>query len=88
MIDRNVSFAEAMLRGGIGSYVGTYWPVGDSAAELFADAFYGQLAREDSAEPVTLGEALRHARHALYQADEVDWANYVHYGEPAFRIKT
>ena len=88
LIDRNVSFAEGLLRGGIGSYVGTYWPVGDTAAALFADEFYGQLVRQHLDQPVTLGEALRHARHAMYQAGEVDWANYIHYGEPAFRIKT
>ena len=87
LIDRNVSFAEALLRGGIGSYVGTFWPVGDCAAELFADAFYGQLICGETG-PVTVGEAMRHARHTLYRAGEIDWANYIHYGEPAFRIKT
>jgi CHAT domain-containing protein len=35
-IDANVGLAEAFLRGGVANYVGTYWPVGDDPAKLFA----------------------------------------------------
>ena len=33
---RNVSFAEAFLRGGVGAYIGTYRPVGDAGVAKFS----------------------------------------------------
>ncbi|WP_077023253.1 CHAT domain-containing protein [Fuerstiella marisgermanici] len=87
LIDRNVSFAEAWLRGGIGNFVGTYWPVGDHAAAVFAETFYGVLLAQDPQVPPTIGSALAKAREQLYSESELDWANYIHYGEPAFRLK-
>ncbi|MGH7288063.1 MAG: CHAT domain-containing protein, partial [Myxococcota bacterium] len=81
-IERNVSFAEAFLRGGIANYVGTYWPVGDASAELFATAFYGGLLAGR-----TLGEALAEAREKLRGEELVDWADYVHFGSYDFVVK-
>ncbi len=81
-IERNVSFAEAFLRGGIANYVGTYWPVGDSSAELFATAFYGGLL---AGRPV--GEALGQAREKLRAEESVDWTDYVHFGSYDFVVK-
>ncbi len=82
-IERNTGFAEAFLRGGVANYVGTYWPVGDSAAEAFAAAFYGGLA---GGQPI--GEALVAARRVV--KDEIqssDWAGYMHYGAHDFALK-
>jgi CHAT domain-containing protein len=42
-VDRNVGLAEAFLRGGVSNYVGTYWPVGDESASVFAATFYREL---------------------------------------------
>jgi hypothetical protein len=81
-IERNVSFAEAFLRGGIANYVGTYWPVGDASAELFSLAFYGGLLAGQA-----LGEALCEAREKLRAAHLVDWTDYVHFGSHDFVLK-
>jgi pimeloyl-ACP methyl ester carboxylesterase len=82
-IQRNVGLAEAFLRGGIANYVGTYWPVGDDAAETFATTFYGLLVRGES-----IGGAIQTARGAVRKAGSIDWADYVHYGTQDFSIKT
>jgi len=82
LVDRNVSLAEAFLRGGVASFVGTYWPVGDAAADLFARDFYSAILEGHS-----IGESLRTARKTLFSAKEADWSNYIHYGDAAFRVK-
>ncbi len=79
---KTVSFAEAFMRGGVANYVGTYWPVGDSAAETFAGTFYRALLRG-----ATIAEALLESRRALDAAKERDWADYIHYGSPEFVVK-
>ncbi len=84
VVDRSVSFAEAFLRGGVGSFVGTYWPVSDSGAALFAKEFYSKLVATPG---VSIGDALRVARLALLEKNEPDYANYIHYGDPEFRVK-
>jgi hypothetical protein len=81
-IDRNVSFAEAFLRGGIANYIGTYWPVEDASAALFAAAFYTSLVGGSS-----VGEALRTGRESLRAKKFVDWADYVHFGSYDFVVK-
>jgi pimeloyl-ACP methyl ester carboxylesterase len=81
-VERNVGFAEAFLRAGVGNYVGTYWPVGDAAAAQFAAAFYQALVRGDS-----VGGALRDGRKGVLELKSVDWADYVHYGSPSFVVK-
>lgn len=82
LIRRNVGFAEAFLRGGVANYVGTYWPVGDKAAELFAPAFYDAVLGGN-----TLGDALMASRRILAKAGQGDWADYILYGDPEFRLK-
>lgn len=79
---QNVGLAEAFLRGGVPNYVGTYWPVADSAAETFASEFYSCLLGGRA-----LGEALGRARRAIYGLNQLDWANYVLYGASDFALK-
>jgi len=79
---KTASFAEAFMRGGVANYVGTYWPVGDSAAETFAGTFYRALLKG-----ATIAEALLESRRALDGAKERDWADYIHYGSPEFVVK-
>jgi CHAT domain-containing protein len=83
-VQNATGMAEAFLRGGISNYVGTYWPVGDNPAVTFASTFYPALLRGE-----TVGEALLKARRTVKeQAGTVDWADYVHYGNQNFVLKT
>jgi CHAT domain-containing protein len=82
LVDRNVSLAEAFLRGGVASFVGTYWPVADPAADSFAREFYSAILSGHS-----IGDSLRTARSTLFTAKEADWGNYIHYGDAAFKVK-
>jgi pimeloyl-ACP methyl ester carboxylesterase len=75
------SVAESLLRNGVGNFVGTYWKVGDSAACMFADAFYRAVAARDS-----LNAAVLAGRRVLLDASLPDWANYVFYGDPDFTL--
>ena len=81
-IDRTVGLAEAFLRGGVANYVGTYWPVGDTSAKLFAENFYKSLLRGETA-----GKALLAGRRAVWDEPSVDWADYIHYGSHDFVLK-
>jgi CHAT domain-containing protein/pimeloyl-ACP methyl ester carboxylesterase len=77
-----VSVAEALMRGGVANFLGTYWPVGDAAAETFAATFYESLL---DGQP--LGLAVTGARREV-QKLSADWADYIHYGSPNFILKT
>lgn len=82
-LEQSVGLAEALLRAGVGNYVGTYWPVGDKSAEAFAGIFYGALVKGSS-----VGDALQEGRkHVLEHLGSVDWADYIHYGSPGFVVK-
>ncbi|QDT37411.1 CHAT domain-containing protein [Stratiformator vulcanicus] len=83
----NVGVAEALFRGGIGQFIGTYWPVDDSAAEVFARTFYGSVLGRDE-ETASVGQAVAAARRAVHEVHSYEWANYVHYGEPHFQLRT
>lgn len=77
----NVGVAEALLRGGVANYLGTYWPVGDDAAETFAKTFYPAVLNGSS-----LGVAVQQARHAVQKLGSIDWADYLFYGDPDFKL--
>jgi CHAT domain-containing protein len=77
-----VSVAEAFMRGGVASFLGTYWPVGDDAAYKFAETFYTSIL---DGQP--LGPAVTKSRHALQKCGSGDWADYIHYGSPNFVLK-
>ncbi|NJO37625.1 MAG: CHAT domain-containing protein, partial [Rhizobiales bacterium] len=81
-VSETVGLAEAFLRGGAANYIGTYWPVGDEAAESFATCLYGALLEGEH-----IGGALNRARQAVNKLASVDWADYVHYGSYDFAIK-
>ncbi|MEZ5498046.1 MAG: CHAT domain-containing protein [Steroidobacteraceae bacterium] len=81
-VERNIGLAEAFLRGGVAGYVGTYWPVGDAAATAFGAAFYQSLLGGGS-----VGTAVLSARRAVRDSGSTDWADYLHYGDPEFRLK-
>jgi CHAT domain-containing protein len=71
--------AEAFLAGGVANFLGTHWPVGDDAAFAFSQSLYASLLTGDR-----LGDAVLAARRRLESLPTVDWADYVHYGNPAF----
>ena len=54
--------AETFLRAGVSGLLGTYWPVGDRSAQLFAQTFYSRLAQGQ-----VIGLALHDARSALWR---------------------
>jgi CHAT domain-containing protein len=74
--------AEAYLRGGVANFIGTYWPVGDSAAEMFSKRFYEELLKGE-----TLGDAVLRARRDVHAIQSVDWSDYIHYGDYRFRLR-
>ena len=73
--------AEAFLAGGVANFLGTHWPVGDDAALAFSQSLYGSLLTGER-----LGDAVLTARRRLESIPTVDWADYVHYGSPEFRL--
>jgi hypothetical protein len=73
--------AEGFLAGGVANFVGTHWPVGDEAAFAFSHRLYESLLQGES-----LGEAVLAGRQRLHAIPSVDWADYVHYGNPDFRL--
>jgi CHAT domain-containing protein len=81
-LDRSVGFAEAFLRGGVANFIGTWWPVTDTAASAFATKLYRDLAKGES-----IGAALNAARGAVRALPSADWANYLHYGSYDFTLK-
>lgn len=81
-IERSVGVAEAFLRGGIANYLGTYWPVGDAAAERFATVFYNSLLAGES-----VGHSVHKARTAVDRLKSPDWADYLQYGSYEFTLK-
>lgn len=81
-LDYKSSFAEMVLASGVNNFIGTYWPVGDFAAETFASIFYAKLVAG-----AAIGDALSAARDEIQANSEPDWANYIHYGDHNFRLK-
>jgi CHAT domain-containing protein len=82
-IKTGTGFAEAFMRGGVANFLATYWPVGDEAAKVFADRFYGHLMKGTS-----VREAIQHGRRGVQESGSKDWADYVFYGDPEFVVKT
>ena len=81
-LETNVGFAEALLRAGVGNYIGTYWPVGDAPAKVFGETFYQQLVSGES-----LGAAMKKSRQKVWDLQSEDWADYILYGSPDFAVK-
>jgi hypothetical protein len=80
-IREGTGLAEAFLRGGVANYLGTWWPVGDTAAAAFATRCYRSLLAGQS-----LGDAVLTGRAAVRALRSGDWADYLHYGSPDFRL--
>ncbi len=81
-MQNETGIAEAFLTNGAMQFLGTYWPVGDNAAEVFARQFYLLLI-----DGCTIGEAIFRARQEVWKSDNRDWANYIHFGDPSLRLK-
>jgi CHAT domain-containing protein len=78
---RSSSVAEAFLAGGVANFLGTHWPVGDAAALEFSTHMYQRLVAG-----APLGTAVLAARQRVLGLDSIDWADYVHYGNPTFTL--
>jgi CHAT domain-containing protein len=81
-LETNVGFGEALLRAGVGNYIGTYWPVGDAPAKAFGATFYQYIVSGKS-----LGTAMGQGRKQVEGLESVDWADYILYGDPDFVVK-
>ena len=81
-IERSVGVAEALMRGGVANYIGTYWSVGDASAKAFAETFYGDLLGGRS-----IGAALLAGRAKLRTLKSHDWADFILYGSYDFVLK-
>ena len=81
-LDDQASIAEAMMLRGVMNIIGTYWPVGDRAAQEFSRNFYASLLAGDR-----LGLAMCKARRAVRDIGSSDWANYLHYGDPEYVLR-
>lgn len=73
--------AESFLAGGVANFLGTHWPVGDDPAATFSLELYAALLGG-----AALGDAVLAARHRVAALPSIDWADYVHYGSPEFRL--
>jgi len=73
--------AEGFLAGGVANFIGTHWPVGDESAATFSLELYGALLGG-----AALGDAVLAARRSVEALPSIDWADYVHYGSPEFRL--
>ncbi len=83
------SLVDEFFHKGVRNYVGTAWEVSDVGAILFADAFYTTLLGSEAGP--TIGEAVQHARKALFSQSHLYgqlWAAYQHYGDPTSVLKT
>ena len=78
----HVSLAESFLLIGIANFIGTFWPVNDAAALKFAATFYSGLLSGKS-----LSSAMREARRATKSVSQREWANYIHFGDPLYRVR-
>ena len=76
---RSSSLAEAILDGGVANFVGTHWPVGDESALAFSSSFYEGLLGG-----ARLGETILEARRKVFATGSIDWADYIHFGNPQF----
>jgi len=76
-----VSLGEGFLRAGVANLIGTYWPVGDAAAADFAGTLYEMLCKGKP-----LGESVLTARKELHGKENRDWADYMLFGSPDFRL--
>ncbi|MBI5191170.1 MAG: CHAT domain-containing protein [Nitrospirae bacterium] len=80
--DEIYGLANAFLLAGVDHYIGTFWEILDEPSASFAVKFYTSLMQ---GEPV--GEAMRLARMRLvelYGRENIVWASYMLYGDPAY----
>jgi CHAT domain-containing protein len=77
------SLAEVLLRGGVGHFIGTYWPVTDAAAERFSETLFESLLAGQR-----IAAAVTSAREAIRERGAIDWANYIHWGSRDDALKT
>ena len=72
--------ANVFLLAGVKHFVGTFWEIMDEPSSRFAMEFYACFMSG-----MTMGEAVREARHALvreFGEENIVWASYLLYGDP------
>lgn len=76
-------WASALVKAGVGAFVGAHWDVTDDLALTFATKFYDQLL---AGEPI--GAATRTARLAIKDTGDPTWLAYTVFAEPLTRVAT
>lgn len=74
----------AFLLAGVPNYLGTFWVTHDEESALFARAFYQSMLRG-----APIGESMQAARRRVVDQcgwNELTWASYMLYGDPAYRL--
>lgn len=59
--------AQAAAEAGATTVIASLWPVSDTAADIFMEAFYAELAARRGSGPIDLRDLMDHARTALRQ---------------------
>jgi O-acetyl-ADP-ribose deacetylase (regulator of RNase III)/CHAT domain-containing protein len=75
-----LGLGRAFLLAGVEGFLGSLFELEDGPASAFATSLWAELLRGE-----TTGEALRRARARGRAQDSIDWAAYVHYGDPLAR---
>ena len=75
-------WANRLVSGGAGLFVGPLWEVSDDGALQFATAFYGGLLAGE-----TVAEATRQGRLAARESGDPTWLAYSVYGHPNARVQ-
>ncbi len=81
MQDRIFGLANAFILSGVKHYIGTFWEVADESSRRFALNFYHHLGSG-----LSVGKAMQASRQSLmeqYGEENIIWASYLLYGDPA-----
>jgi len=79
-------WAPAVLETGAGGYVGGLWPLSDSAAAGFSNAFYTRLYDRLRRGPVKAADLLRFARRDFLKTGDPTYLAYAYYGDVNLRF--
>ena len=77
--------ASAFLQGGVGNYIGGFWPIPDKDSPALAAYFYGHFLRG-----TPVAEAMRRAKSQLAACggDPLLWGGITLFGDPGTQLST
>ncbi len=81
-------WAPAVLETGAGGYIGGLWPLSDTAAAGFSNAFYTRLYAKLKDGDVKAAEVLQFARRDFLKTGDPTYLAYAYYGDVNLRFVT